>query len=55
MSAFPDLAAIVLDARLEELPALAARCREAELLAELRLRRRYSSKLWIGPLRRKAA
>jgi hypothetical protein len=34
----PGLAAIVRAARLEELPALAARCREAELLAEMRLR-----------------
>ncbi len=34
----PDLAALVAQARLEELPALAARCREAELLCELRLR-----------------
>jgi len=34
----PDLAAIVHEAALEDLPAIAARCREAELLAEMRLR-----------------
>jgi hypothetical protein len=34
----PDLAALVRDARLEDLPALAGKLREAELLAEMKRR-----------------